>query len=288
MKTRLFVVILVVCIILGLFRTQSSVEPGAGDVPSVARANPLDPILGITYVLQSSTGFTLVEDSSIELAFSKDSGAVVNPKPPEDVFGIWFNAGCNNFHGDFRITRNVLESTDAYMMTEMGCPRSRHEQENWLAEFLMSGPTLSVSGDHLTFTGATASLSFLNKKVAEPDRALVNTLWTAQWYIVRGSLSWALLESYPTLSFSDHGTLSISDGCNQIDGLFTANGSDLILTNMSNRPISSTELYCDESGMLMIAAHYGKVFTDGALTYSIDANVLRIERGDNGVVGYTD
>jgi len=170
------------------------------------------------------------------------------------------------------------------MFTEMGCERSLHEQEDWLGEFLMDGPRLSVSGDHLTLKGETATLFFLNKNVADPDQPLVGKQWTALHYIDQGSLSWMSLETYPTLSFSEEGALSIFDGCNQLEGRFTINGSELILTNVA----LVIEGQCTERHVLSISAHYEKVFADGTLTYSIDASVLRIERGENGVVAYTD
>ena len=92
------------------------------------------------------------------------------------------------------------------------------------------------------------------------------------------------LETYPTLSFSEEGALIIFDGCNQLEGRFTTNGSELTLTNMT--PV--TEHLCTERDVLSIYAHYEKVFADGTLTYSIDANVLRIERGENGIEAHTD
>jgi heat shock protein HslJ len=218
------------------------------------------------------------------LSFSDDPEAALESDVPEDAISVYFNADCNGFWGDFRITSTALESTGSYMMTEMGCERPLHVQEDWLAKFLMDGPRLSWSGDHLALTGDTATLSLLNKKVADPDRPLVGRQWTSSHYINRGSLSWMSLEAYPTLSFSEEGALSIFDGCNQFEGRFSISGSELVLTQM----VPVTEHQCTDEHVLTISAHYEKVFVDGTLTYSIDANVVRIERGENGVEGYTD
>jgi len=49
-----------------------------------------------------------------------------------------------------------------------------------------------------------------------------------------------------------------------------------------------TARQCAEEHALSISAHYENVFADGTSTYSMDANALRNERGDNGVVGYMD
>jgi heat shock protein HslJ len=284
MKTRLFVFLLAIGVLFALLRVHPSVDPAVSDVQSESPANPPEGLFDITYVLQSSTGFTLVEGTTMVLSFSDDSEAVLDSDVPEDVISVYFNADCNNFWGDFRITSTALESTDSYMMTEMGCERPLHEQEDWLAEFLMDGPRLSWSGDHLTLTGDTATLSLLNKKVADLERPLVGRQWTSSHYIDRGSLSWMSLEAYPTLSFSEEGALSIFDGCNLLEGRFALNGSGLTVTHMT----PMTEHQCTDENVLSISAHFEKVFADGALTYSIDANVLRIERGENGVEGYTD
>ena len=218
------------------------------------------------------------------LSFSDDPEAALDSDVPEDAISVYFNADCNGFWGDFRITSTALESTGSYMMTEVGCERPLHEQENWLAKFLMDGPRLSWSGDHLTLSGDTATLSLLNKKVADPDRPLVGRQWTVSYFFDRGSLSWVSLETSPTLSFSEAGALSIFDGCNQLEGRFSLSDSGLTVTHMT--PV--TEHQCTDENVLTISAHLEKVFADGTLTYSIDANVLTIKRGENGVVGYTD
>jgi len=281
MKARLFVLLLAIGAIAGLLWVQLSEEPAARDVQPEPSAKPPDGLFGITYVLQPSTGFALVEGTAMEMSLSKGSEASDHP---QDVFVIWFNAGCNSFHADFRLTSGVLESTDGYRMTEMGCERPLHEQDDWLAKFLVDGPALAVSGDHLTLTGDSATLSLLNKKVADPDRPLVGRVWTAKQYIQAGSLAWMSLEKYPTLSFSEEGALSIFDGCNQLEGRYTTLGSELTLTLMA--PVTARQ--CTDDHRLSISAHYDQVFADGTLTHTIDANVLRIERGDNGVVAYTD
>ena len=274
MKTRLFVLVLVFGVIAGLLWLQPPTEPEARDVQPVSPApsvRPPDHLFEITYVLRSSTGFALLEDTTMEMAFSDKSDVTNKPDAPQNVIGIWFNAGCNNFYGDFRITSETLESTEWHVFTEMGCDGSLHEQERWLGKFLMDGPRMTVSADGLTLAGDTATLSFLNKKVADPDRPLVGQQWTAYRYIDRGSLSWVNLETYPTLFFSEDGVLRIFDGCNQLEGRFAVNGSELTVANV-----------------VSISEHYDKVFADGSLTLSFDANALTIERGENGVVGLTD
>jgi len=284
MKTRLFGLLLVIGVVFGLLRNRQSGEPAAPVAPPASPMTLPDGFFGMTYVLQPSSGFELLENSTMELSFSEEPDEILNPEDEEDVVTVWFNADCNNFHGSFRITPTALESIGPSMMTEMGCPGRLNEQDAWLATFLMSGPELSASGDRLTLTGDTATLSFLNKKVVDPDRLLVGQAWTAHRYIDRGSVSWMSLEAYPTLSFSGDGVLRIFDGCNQLEGRFASERSELRVSDV----LPVTEHLCSEEHALKISGHYATVFADGTLTYSMDANVLTIRRGEEGVVASTD
>ncbi len=284
MKTRLFVLVLALGVFFAWFWPQPTSEPETQEVQPESLANPPDSFFETKYILQPSTGFTLVEGTTLELAFSDDDDAIIDPESAEDVIGVWFHAGCNRFNGDFRLTSSGLESADWAMLTEMGCERALHEQEDWLVTFLMDEPRLSLSGDVLTLTGKDATLSFLNKKVADPDRPLVGSAWTAAWYFDQRSQSGSSMDAYPTLLFSEDGMLRIFDGCRPLEGRFVARGAELTVSGMT--PLA--DLSCTDPRVLYISAHYEKVFADGTLTYSMDAKELTITRGENGVKAFTD
>ena len=151
-------------------------------------------------------------------------------------------------------------------------------------DFFMEEPKVSLNGDTLTMVAKGATLTFLDKKVAVPDKPLVGTQWTARRIIDRKSVGWMQMDKYPTLHFSTDGALTIFNGCNQVKGRFTAKRSVLTLTEMA----PTTMRLCAGENVQRMVAHYAKVFVDGTLSYSIDANALNIERGGDGVVAYTE
>ena len=264
---------------VGLIGGCSVNLPTADNVAQDSPAKPQSELgkgfLDITYVLQPSIGFNQVEGTTMELLFSRDAEGVVK---------MWFSAGCNNFNADVLITSEELRPTDGIKYTEMGCDQSRHAQDEWLRIFMMNAPRLSVSSDRLTLYGESATLVFLDKNIANPDRPLSGRVWTATQFIEQDSLSWLSLDSYPTLSFSEDGKLVIFDGCNHLEGNFVINGEQLSLTNM----MTVTTHPCSIQNVLRISAHYQELFVDGIVTYSIDANILRIQRGKNGVAANTE
>jgi heat shock protein HslJ len=275
MKTRILFSVAAIGCIGGWLVIQRSGDHVSQDGRSEPTAALNKSFLGITYVLQPSTGFSQVKETTVELSFTRDADGSV---------GMWFHAGCNHFTADVMITREGLRLTDGIKFTQMGCNRALHDQEEWLRVFMMNAPRLSVSGDHLTLTGETAILVFLDKKIADPDRPLMGRVWTASRIIDQGSRGWLSLATYPTLSFSEDGKLTIFDSCNQLQGRFVINGKQLSLTNM----MAMTTHRCTDPNMLTISAHYQEVFADGTVIYQIDANTLTIERGKNGIAAYTE
>ena len=59
---------------------------------------------------------------------------------------IVVNAGCNTMSGDHEIDDGVLV-VHSLATTDMGCDPPLHEQDAWLAELLVSGPTVTAFGD---------------------------------------------------------------------------------------------------------------------------------------------
>jgi heat shock protein HslJ len=177
-----------------------------------------------------------------------------------------------------------LVPMDGSRLTEMGCDKPRRLQDDWLVAFMEKGPRLSYTGDTLTFSGVGATLSFLNRKVANPDRPLVGSAWTGKRLIEGRSIGWMHMETYPALHFSTDGVLSFFDTCHTLEGRFVVQGTTLTVAKLV--PVQPP--LCTDERILKMSRHYAKVFSDGTLSFSIDANALRIERGEDGVVAYVD
>ena len=117
--------------------------------------------------------------------------------------------GCNTLGGSYRVTGSTLRSPGDMQSTMMACPPGYAEQDQWLTQFLTSGPTVALDGTTLTLTsgGVTMVLS------AAPtgSAALEGTKWTLDT-INEGSTASALPAGVeaPTLEFDAAGTRATS------------------------------------------------------------------------------
>ena len=88
MKTRLFGLLLVIGVVFGLLRNRQSGEPAAPVAPPASPMTLPDGFFGMTYVLQPSSGFELLENSTMELSFSEEPDEILNPEDEEDVVAV--------------------------------------------------------------------------------------------------------------------------------------------------------------------------------------------------------
>lgn len=132
---------------------------------------------GRVFILQEVTGRDLVEGTDIRLRFQGHLGAT---------------AGCNSMGAGYSIEDGRLVIDGGGMsVTEVGCDPERHDQDAWLDDFLLSSPTVALSGDELTLTGDDAVIELLDQEVAEPDRPLVGTTWRVDT-IYEGDTAWSV------------------------------------------------------------------------------------------------
>jgi Heat shock protein len=186
------------------------------------------------------------------------------------------SAGCNTIGGSYHIDGGRL-ILDAVSMTEMGCDAGRNAQDSWLAALLGSKPTITLNGDELVLESGSIVVRLLDRKVVEPDRALVGPTWTVESIISGDAVSSAPSDATATLVFNADGTLTVFTGCNQGGATWktTAGGieiSDLVLTKKA----------CFGSGGQLESAVV-TVLRGSSITSSIDSNVLTLQAGANGL-----
>lgn len=216
-----------------------------------------------SFLLQSSEGFTPVTGTTVSVSFS-DSG-----------FG--FNAGCNSFGGAMSLDGNTLR-VGGLGSTNIGCDAARSAQDDWLAEFFLSGPALELNGNALSIENSEATLNFLDREVADPDRPLVGTPWSVT-SLIMGPVAQAGDFGQPSLQFASDGTLQVFTGCNAGGGQYTTSASSVTLSGMAY-----DDQACDDQLESMADAHMRQVLSDGSLLYSIDAASLTLMRGDQGLL----
>jgi heat shock protein HslJ len=186
------------------------------------------------------------------------------------------SAGCNTMGGQYRIDGGRL-IVDQLATTDMGCPAALGAQDTWLAELLGSQPTIALDGNDLTLTSGSIILRMQDRRVAEPDRALVGPLWTVDSIISGDAVSSIPNGATATIMFASDGTLTVFTGCNQGGATWTqAAGAievrDLVLTKKA----------CAGSGRPLEAAVVA-VLRAGTVGVTIEADVLTLQAGSSGL-----
>lgn len=222
---------------------------------------------GMNFVFQSGEGFELVGDR-FSLSF--------NQEPRE----MSFSAGCNSHGGEYEVVDGVFEMSGMYA-TEMGCEMELMEQDSFLATFFTSNPSIEHDGDTLTFTGADATLVFVDEEVAIPDLQLIGVPWEIDTYIDGGAASSYNVDVLPNLFFANDGTFTANMGCNGAGGNFIEEDGALTLTFET-----MTEAICGEP-LNSIEGHIFNVLNNGP-TFEIDGERLTLMAGEKGIGAYAN
>lgn len=219
-------------------------------------------LVGVTFLLTSSTGFQPVAGTTVRLSFQERELAL--------------SAGCNHLGGPYDI-RDQRLIVDGLAATEIGCEADLHAQDEWLAEFITGRPRITRDGDQLTLTGATATLTLLDREVADPDQALAGAPWTIDSIIMDGAVGNYPSPRDPTLTFRADGSFEIDTTCNTGTGKYAVSRETLTLSDVEYT------LQACSGPAAFVEAHVQKVIADGTMKFAIEARRLTIERGSVGV-----
>lgn len=238
---------------------DKSTDTGTDDTTTTEEGYSFE---GMDFVFQSAEGFELVGDS-----FSVDF--------PQDPREMRFSAGCNSHGGEYEVVNGVFEMSGMYA-TEMGCEMELMDQDSWLATFFTSSPTIAHDGDTLTFTGADATLVFVDEEVAVPDLQLTDITWEIDTYLDGETASAYNVNVLPNVYFASDGTFSANMGCNGAGGTYTDDAGTLTLTFET-----MTEAICD-GDLNTIEGHIFNVLNNTP-TYEIDGERITLMAGDKGI-----
>jgi heat shock protein HslJ len=217
-----------------------------------------------TAIVESGQPKALVEGTRIRLSFDEDGR-------------VSAHAGCNHLGGTGRLESGTLVVADL-SMTEMGCPGGLHEQDEWIADLLTSGPTLRLAGDELTLTGATITVTLLDRRVADPDRPLVGTAWVVDSIITGDAVSSVPSDEPAVFSIDSSGSFHATTGCagGQLRGRAEIAGDRVTLT-------VTEAVACTASGNGLDEAIRSTL--QGELTYEITARRLTLTASDGTGLG---
>lgn len=251
----------------------------------------------------------LVDDTRIRLEFvesvddaqnvenADDAQNVENAEDAENAGkdAIIASAGCNTMRG-----RAVAESdrllVSELVVTEMGCePRALHDQDEWLADVLRSGPTYKLEGTGLTLQAAATVIELIDSRDSDggsdgvPDNgnerdgdepvssnpSLPGTTWRLIGLIEGDSVRSVPGDVAATIAFeSDSIGFSIED-CN-------TGGADAEITEseIAVDQLIMTMIFCEESANEAQAAI--QAVLDGEIGYAIEGDTLTLTHPSGG------
>jgi heat shock protein HslJ len=189
---------------------------------------------------------------------------------------IGLSAGCNIMGGAYGVDGGQL-LVAAAGMTEMGCDDARHAQDDWLTSFISSRPTLRLTGNDLVLEADGTVVTLADRKVSEPDLALVGPTWTVTSIVSGDTVSSIPDGIVATLQFAADGGVRVRTGCNegtaraQIDSK-TIRFSDIALTKRA----------CEGAAAQMEAAVLSVLRAD-QVAYRIDSSALNLTAGERGL-----
>ena len=120
-------------------------------------------IAGRTFLSTGVQGHGLVAGTRVRLSFVAGQ--------------VGINAGCNSMSGAYQIVDGRLV-TGNMAITEMGCEPPLMAQDQWVGAFI-GGAMLTIAGDTLTLRNGDTTMTLKDRAVADPDRPLEGTRWTA-------------------------------------------------------------------------------------------------------------
>ena len=97
-----------------------------------------------TSVVTSGEERPLAADSTLKVTFTPDGVSAV--------------AGCNTMFGPVSFDSGTLRTSGPLGMTMMGCDPALMDQDQWISEFLASGPTWKLDGPNLTLASGETVL----------------------------------------------------------------------------------------------------------------------------------
>lgn len=218
---------------------------------------------GRSFVSESVEGWQLVTDTQVSVSFEST--------------GIGAQAGCNSFFGTSEIEGNTLR-VSMLGSTAIGCPAPLLAQDEWLAAFLLAGPTIELDDPRLVMTTAGARMHLLDRKIAVPDRPLVGTRWLGNGFSDGMAVSFGPGSGSVTLSLGGDGHAAVTTSCQTGAGSFTATATtvtfDALAYDGASCPDPNFQRTSDQVLLVLDGAPVAYTIKEAALTVTQGKNAL--------------
>lgn len=184
------------------------------------------------------------------------------------------NTGCNTFMGNHEVDGDIIKIAPAGM-TLMACENALMVQETAVLDALPQARTFKITGQMLQlFDGSNAELLRYN---ADQPASLVGANWVATMINNgRGGVASLVADSQVNAMFNTTGQVSGKGGCNNFNGPFTTEGS-----NIKIGPVASTMMACAEDVSAQELAFFNAM--QNSTTYTIQGDKLELRAADGAL-----
>lgn len=219
-----------------------------------------------TALTVDSVAKPLVSGTQISLSFASDA--------------LTASAGCNTFSASYHLDGASLVIGQG-ASTEMGCDAPRMAQDTWLFGLLDASPALALpDADHLSLTAGTTVITFLDRRIAQPDLPLVGRAWNLDTIVSGGAASSVPAGVSASITFGADGSLTFDSGCNGGGGPYSiTSGSGTSVGTIAFGDLVMTAMACQEPRASVEAAFITVVKGRATVAYKIDGSSLRLTGG---------
>ncbi len=250
----------------GLMLLATTALAACSNSTTAAPQPPQADLLGRTFVSTTVDGTPIPGGGPLTVEFVA----------PDRISG---SAGCNRAVGTADFANGTI-TTGPMATTMMACPGDRGASDAWLTSFFEDGPAWNLDGDTLRLSTAAATVTMLDKKVAQPDRPLTGTTWVVDSTISADAItsSRAIEDSTPSIQIADDGTVTGSTGCNSFTGTAQIAGDTVTFG-----PLATTMRMCEPDVAEVETAVLAAL--DGAATVTIDSDRMRLMNANGNGLG---
>jgi heat shock protein HslJ len=223
-----------------------------------------------TAVTENGAPKQLVAGTRIQLEFETDRN---------ESERVVADAGCNTISGPASLQNGVLViDGNELASTLMGCGSVLEEQDTWLQTFLASSPALHLDGDRLTLSGSAVAVTFVDRRVAEPDRPLTGTRWTVDTIYDANSASSVPTGTPAELVIDSTGPFHATTGCvgGELSGTASVQDSTITFAVTTQHPCAGRSNALDAAVRSVMSGPAG---------YHISDRSMLLGRADHATLG---
>ncbi len=207
---------------------------------------------------------------------------IENNKPiPQSSITVQFNNdgrvtgfdGCNNFNSTYTVNGEKIKINSPAASTLKACAANIMNQANAFNKLLFSSTSFSLGEGTLALNqGNSTGLNFSGS-----TNPIAKTSWDVTGYNNGNqAVVSPIIDTNPTITFGDDGTISGSAGCNTYSGKYSISGQSITISTLA-----TTRRECIEPEGIMEQESSFLTYLQKANTWSLQGNMLSLRTAED-------